>query len=152
MGLLRGEKFFFNYFRKWLAPLGINHRRMVLPGVRSDEEFKEILQRERARTDRSGRPFSMVVLCPPLDGARSRRIIRVLSRRLRCTDQAGWFCGGLALLLPETSPQGAWKLVEDLRKLLGRSFQEIPFDVFAYPVEGIGVKDERVEGRGRQLA
>lgn len=87
-------------------------------GLCSPRDMKRMLQREQARTDRTGDPFSLVVFSirhPRRDAATLRRLVRIIRRRIRLTDEAGWFdAGSIGVVLPSTPAQGAWTLADDV--------------------------------------
>src|SRR4051794_8303623 len=66
-----------------------------------------LLARERARTDRTGDPLSMVTFTPRTAAAREETVAlltQLLPTRLRCTDDAGWLDDErIAALLPGTA-------------------------------------------------
>jgi hypothetical protein len=67
--------------------------RAVFRGLQSPEQFQAVLKRERARSDRSGDPFSLLSLgVKDWESGRTTlvRLARLLRRRLRATDEAGW--------------------------------------------------------------
>ena len=111
----------------------------VLNGLCSVEEFCAILKRERGRSDRTGERFSLVVF--DVDGTdtdlnAARRLIEVLTQRLRSTDELGWFdtrCVGA--VLPNTSAESARRLASDIsyESPVGKPIPA--FEVYAYPSE-----------------
>jgi lipopolysaccharide/colanic/teichoic acid biosynthesis glycosyltransferase len=81
-------------------------------------QFRRMLSRERARSDRTGQGFSLVIFAPrdprSVDGT-LRRLAIVLQRRLRTSDEAGWVDGErLGAFLPCTPAAGAWKVADDV--------------------------------------
>jgi lipopolysaccharide/colanic/teichoic acid biosynthesis glycosyltransferase len=85
-------------------------------GVRSREDFRKALERERAVSDRTEHEFSLLVFDGELvrDPAALRGFARILTRRIRQIDEIGWFDQRLAVLLPFTSAGGANTLAEEL--------------------------------------
>lgn len=86
------------------------------------EQLNRILERERTRADRTGRPLCMVLLGQ--DGKANRRkdtdiIIQVMEKRGRITDVIGRFdrTTGFAVL-PDTPVQGGRRYAEIVRKRL----------------------------------
>ncbi len=112
-------------------------RRPGLRTVESVEQFRAALYRESARTDRSGREFSLILIRPnPVtqSGSRSWRMVRKVLRRARDTDRIGWFADGLlGVILPDTSAEGSARLVHDLRIMLATPTQPPQFQTFVYP-------------------
>src|SRR5262245_8711826 len=86
----------------------------------SVRQFQRLLARERARSDRSGDRFCLLVFLPTESVNENKfhsRLARLLHRRLRSTDEAGWLdVKRIAVILPGTSPRGAWKLADDVCK------------------------------------
>ncbi|MCA9187545.1 MAG: sugar transferase [Pirellulaceae bacterium] len=103
-------------------------------GMLSVEEFEKLLLRERLRTDRTHRSFSVVLMDVISDRCQGLvQIAAVGRRRLRLTDDVGMMPGGRpALLLPETDEKGAWKVANDMRDLL-RDRVDFTCDVYVYP-------------------
>ena len=99
--------------------------------------FDVLINRERARADRSGSEFSLVVY-PLEEGGKSRRPLRTLEgalrRRVRSIDEIGWFQEGVvAVLLPATGLKGAQRFAESFAHSLNGRGQVLPFSVFSYP-------------------
>ena len=107
-------------------------------GIYSVVEFKRLLQRERARADRSGLGFSMLVfdLFAPGgngNGDLSEELMRLLTGRVRLSDIVGWFDKNeLGALLYDTPPEGAYKLGENILQNLSTA---LPYRVYTYPCE-----------------
>ncbi|MBA7715616.1 hypothetical protein ES703_124669 [subsurface metagenome] len=99
------------------------------------EAFREILERERARVDRHGGEFSLVVFdVGKTDGGPTRPLARVLTNRTRSNDQVGWLDGRcMGVLLPNTSAEGARKFAEDVCKAIATYASPPVFRVFTYP-------------------
>ncbi|MBN1837675.1 MAG: sugar transferase, partial [Spirochaetales bacterium] len=101
------------------------------------QDFDMLIRRERARADRSGSEFSLVVY--PLEhGPRPQRILRTLEealrRRVRSIDEIGWFQEGvLGVLLPTTGPEGAQTFAESFAHGLNGSGESLRWQVFTYP-------------------
>jgi len=95
-----------------------------------------IIQRERARSDRTGDGFSLLVITaadgrpgkPALAG-----IARYLSSRLRLTDELGWLDDlRLCAVLSTTLPSGAWKVAESVQNECPDASGAL-FKVYYYP-------------------
>jgi lipopolysaccharide/colanic/teichoic acid biosynthesis glycosyltransferase len=99
--------------------------------------FRQILDHERARTDRSGQPFTVVVIqgrdaSNPKGALES--VAEFLATRLRNIDEFGWMPGGrLAALLPYTSVEGAWKVADDIVSSGDPDSAPPLCEVFEYP-------------------
>lgn len=89
-----------------------------LPLFQPADQFRHVLERERARADRTGDHLSLLTLAPrsPKDAPATLAFLaRILRTRLRATDEAGWLNDRLiGVVLPSTAAQGAWKLADDL--------------------------------------
>jgi hypothetical protein len=120
-----------------------------MEGLMSEEELKRELTRERARSDRSGRPFSLMLIdiMMPHEQPEYERAVRllttVLNRRLRMHDGKGWYRGRIAVILPDVTTEtvgAVWKAIEvgfvaeahaDLPKRL--PLPDLRYEVFSYP-------------------
>lgn len=108
-------------------------------GLYSRDKMARLLDRERARADRTLVGFSLLVLGP--DGAADGHAAlvcaaRLLRRRLRSTDEAGWLeRGRLGAVLPATPPEGARKVGEDLCAMAARSGNRLSFKTYYYPTD-----------------
>ena len=122
--------------------LSSQHQRQdTLYAIYDVDDFYEILERERARADRSNQRLSLVVFdlgLPEVDDDIARHLVSVLVSRLRISDEIGWFdrqCIGI--ILPYTSAEGAWKLAEEVCKGFkgnGRTLSSF-CSVYTYPLE-----------------
>ena len=111
-------------------------------GICSEEHFQRILRRERARSDRYGSPFSMLVFdlcyCAPIASDRAR-FIQKLVERIRPTDEIGWFRpGDIGIILPNTLPSGALKLSEDICSIILNHHPKPMIEIYTYPRETSG--------------
>src|SRR5689334_15329032 len=98
----------FTKIRRWLAP----------PPSPDDlypaALMRRILERERARADRTRIPLSVITF--RMDGQNSEPGIaaslgKILRSRLRTLDETGWLDEvRICAVLPATPPQGAWKV------------------------------------------
>jgi lipopolysaccharide/colanic/teichoic acid biosynthesis glycosyltransferase len=104
----------------------------------SVRQFRQVLARERARSDRSGDRFCLLSFSPR-DDATARdlhlQLPAILQRRLRATDEVGWLdVNCIGVMLPGTPPRGAWKLAEDVCQTLAPS-PAPTCRVYCYPSE-----------------
>lgn len=103
-----------------------------LTGLLNHSAIKEQLAREFARAERLGDPLCLAMI--DLDHFKKvndthghpggdrviRTLARLLQQRLRKTDLIGRYGGEeFAVILPHTTPQGAFQVLEDLRKSFG---------------------------------
>ena len=82
----------------------------------NDEEFRFATECERMRVDRNGSVLSLLLVRLHQPFAEDPRFFAsVLERRLRVTDTPGHLEDGrVAILLPDTSAKGAWKVAADI--------------------------------------
>src|SRR5439155_7177121 len=87
-------------------------------GLHSPADVQRILDRERARADRTGDPLAAVTFAPPSaeNGDDTlAAVAKALPERIRLTDEAGWLDDRqVCALLPCTGHEGARKLAEDV--------------------------------------
>lgn len=107
--------------------------------IYSPQQFEALLQRERARADRSGTEFSLIIFS--VNGlqdkdSRLRRFQRAMRSRIRAVDDLGWFQEHLlGLLLPFTDFKGASSFAGNLEARLGGKGKLFPYSVFSYPTK-----------------
>jgi lipopolysaccharide/colanic/teichoic acid biosynthesis glycosyltransferase len=93
-----------------------SHRALAACGLHSVKQFRDILARERARADRCDDQFALLHL--GVEDARRDlstllQAARILRRRLRISDEAGWLDSRtIGVLLPGTPGSGAWTAAE----------------------------------------
>ena len=106
-------------------------------GVHSVEQFRMILERERARADRNEHQFSIVVfdaVGTEANSAEAQYLVHVLRKRIRFTDQLGWFDNRrIAILLPETPAEGARTLAADVCQIPTASISPPKYTIHTYP-------------------
>jgi lipopolysaccharide/colanic/teichoic acid biosynthesis glycosyltransferase len=119
------------------------------------EVFQTLLERERMRVDRNGSLFSLVVIrCADGGTPKSNeRLAGILRRRIRSTDQAGWFdARRIGLLLPDTPAAGAAKLAADLSNFYGPDEAAPLFDIYTHPLDEFAQAEAAEEAAKRKLA
>jgi hypothetical protein len=87
----------------------------------SPEQMNQAMARESARVDRRGAGVLSLVLFR-IPGTRSKqattwavRLARTIIKRIRVTDDLGWFDEDhIGMLLPDTTPGGAWQLAQEV--------------------------------------
>jgi lipopolysaccharide/colanic/teichoic acid biosynthesis glycosyltransferase len=110
-------------------------------GIYSIEQLRTALLREQARAERNGHQIALALL--PANGhngdaRRTSRLLEVLKDRLRLTDEAGWFSPSqIGVLMPYTSCEGAWHMIEDLCALLNGDLVKADCSVYIYPYDWI---------------
>ncbi len=99
--------------------------------------FKEVVRRERNRSDRHGNLFSIIAfeaLDPNDLEILEEDLIPYLTGRIRSTDSIGWIdVRMLGVLLTDTSPQGAQKFIQHLIDEEKLRKTSINIYMFAYP-------------------
>ena len=128
--------FIVNFFKK-LKIISRKNQVQDLIIINSAEDFQVILKRERARADRSNKKFSLVVFefgSLDVDSSFAQFLIKFLSSRVRLSDVVGWFDDNrIGILLPDTSPEGAWKLAEEIKKKIALTISSPVCTVYMYP-------------------
>ena len=117
-----------------------------IKGLPSVEQFHAILERERARSDRTGDSFSLVVFetrDKDHDPDAVHLLVDVLSGRLRLTDEAGWFNGhDIGVALPNTPAGSAKKLADDICRTISRNHSPPGYTIYTYPSNWLSGSEE----------
>lgn len=128
------------------------------PRLLSEDQFSQYLLRERARTDRTGDPFLLVVLdtsrpVGDLEPRLMESLAEAVLERTRLSDVKGWLEGRVALLLPETHHGHVSVVVRSIEELfikrvvscglVGRPVPTLSYQVYVYPNTGCHVEDGR---------
>lgn len=114
--------------------------------VLSPQAFQIVLNAERARSDRSGWPFTLVVmkvLGQEAGDDASATLMEVLQERTRQIDYKGWYKGDVAVILPYTHTESATELLKDIEERFAKrvrknaeaigALPELEFTVYCYP-------------------
>jgi len=111
-------------------------KKQTVSGIGDDLQF--LLRRERARADRTGQHFSQVVFdCARINAQAFYDAVQTICRRVRCTDEVRWFEDfKIAIVLPDTPSEGAWKLCEDVLDLLEVPADQLSISAYSYPNRG----------------
>jgi hypothetical protein len=107
-----------------------------LKNLHSRSDIDVILQRECARCERNGQEFSLVIIAAADTGARRHlhRLGRLLCKRLRATDEIGWFDPTrLCAVLPDTTAAGARLFVRQFTLVSNHRALSPICQVFSYP-------------------
>src|SRR5579871_166658 len=87
-------------------------------GLLSVRQLRQVLARERSRSDRSGDRFCLLAFSPTSQASTDvlhARLAEVLRARVRTTDETGWLDPvRIGVVMPATPPRGAWRLAEDV--------------------------------------
>src|SRR6516165_10129242 len=101
------------------------------------ERTRKILERERARADRTGDPLSVIVFAARRDQddqATAACLAQVLAQRLRSMDETGWFDKRkVCAILPATSAAAAQKVADDICRLFRVDTPLPECTVYVYP-------------------
>jgi lipopolysaccharide/colanic/teichoic acid biosynthesis glycosyltransferase len=111
-----------------------------LKGTLNRRQFRQLIQYERARADRTGSRFTLITIRLDLEmitPTKYRRFLATLFSHLRDTDQAGWQSDGqLGILLPDTTISGAQQFIRNVHNSMS-GFKIIrSFGVSMYPRVG----------------
>lgn len=132
--------------KQWMIRLRRRPHRLDERTLLSSHELRRLLARERARTDRTGRPFSLLVFRPREAADRDdvfRRLQRLLEQRLRLTDEMGLLeVDRLCVVLPETPARGAWKVADDILAAYPTSLSPPYCEVYTYPSDWVERSEE----------
>ena len=103
----------------------------------SEPDFRFAADCERMRVDRNGSVLSLLLLRLPAhkkSASDVRLLARILEGRLRTTDTPGRLDDGrIAVLLPDTPAEGAWKVAEDVSDVFPPGPDRPECDVLVYP-------------------
>jgi lipopolysaccharide/colanic/teichoic acid biosynthesis glycosyltransferase len=111
----------------------VDHSDLVV----SAAEFRRVVLRERARSDRNSSSLSLVLL----DAGGDRRLEDALdswaltiARRVRCTDAVGWHdARTIGIVLTDTDHEGALMVVRHLRAALPQEATRAHWRVLVHP-------------------
>lgn len=124
--------------KHWLKPLAglLATRPTKIRGLYTSDQMRTVLDRERARSDRTGLIFSLLIYS--LSGAdreaRLRSLVRILRRRLRSTDEVGWLDDDrLAVVLLDAPYEGACKVANDVAGAWPRGLSDLACEICTYP-------------------
>ena len=103
-----------------------------------DEDFRFAADCERMRVDRNGSVLSLLLVKLNRKSPDAVALFsRVLEGRLRVTDTPGLLKDGrVAVLLPDTAAEGAWKVAEDVSEVYPPGPGRPECDVLVYPNHG----------------
>ncbi len=116
------------------------HRTPACDFLLGDEDIRFAADCERMRVDRNGSVLSLLLvrlheqLPEDVDF-----FARVLEGRLRVTDTPGLLNDGrIAILLPDTAAEGAWKVAADISEVFPPGPSRPECEVLVYPNQGVG--------------
>jgi lipopolysaccharide/colanic/teichoic acid biosynthesis glycosyltransferase len=103
----------------------------------NEEEFRFAAECERMRVDRNGSILSLLLIRLSDKHSTAKDVgflARVLEGRLRTTDTPGLLGDGrVAVLLPDTPAEGAWKVATDISEIYPPGPERPECDVLVYP-------------------
>jgi lipopolysaccharide/colanic/teichoic acid biosynthesis glycosyltransferase len=130
---------FLTRLRKLFAAPWSHPKHAVANSLLQVERLQRVLDCERARTERNGRTFSLVVLTLADEDWRNGgvpRLASILDRRLRITDSAGHLPDGcIGVVLPDTPRDGAWTVAGDVHEQYATDGHSLSCEVYTYPEE-----------------
>ena len=123
--------------------------------IHCPRRFRQIMERERSRADRTGEGFWLIVFTVPRGEAPREMMTELaerLNRRLRLVDEVGWMDQRhLAALLPTTSSAGVNKIGEELLSTVPTMDPLPEYKHYYYPTDGkIGEKSADHEWTDRR--
>ena len=103
----------------------------------SRKQFNELLKQERLRSDRSNHIFTLLLFNIGIQKKNTpliRNLSEILASRVRFSDDVGFFDDQkIAVLLPDTSTQGARMLADKLSKEIGIYVPSLQYEMYTYP-------------------
>lgn len=128
-------------FGKLIHPFGRRSPSPPQDDLLGREEIDRIIQRERARSDRTGDVFSFAVFTvgkTESDLQTLCHVARILKTRLRLTDDAGRMDERrIGMVLPITPSSGAWTVIDDVCVCIPAGFPLPDCSVFCYPSDSM---------------
>ena len=110
----------------------------------SPEQLDHAMIRESTRVDRKSSGSLALVLFrlpDPKDMKYAVRLARTILKRIRVTDDVGWFDGEhLGLLLPDTLTIGAWRLAQEVCECIAQRGARPLCTMYTYPADGAEVE------------
>ncbi len=121
--------------------------------IHSPASFLMILEQERARAERIGHMFSLVLFgCNHGEGtdpALLERLGTALVEKVRMSDEVGWFEEGKSIgaLLPGTTAEGASQFIGIIREKIGEVESNLESTIYVYPnsLDSFGSSKDVVE-------
>jgi len=128
-------------FWGYINPFRLIRGGPAIGGIHPLERFREILDRERARTDRTGARFCLVVF--KLAGRKRDtyhtlyHITKLVMSRVRASDEVGWFDKtAIGAILVGAGNDGAERFVSAILGSLPKDLATPTVEVYVYPVPG----------------
>ena len=110
----------------------------TMNGIHSSGAFRDILDREVSRAERTGQIFSLVVFGIEkgngTDAASLERLGHALGQKVRRCDEVGWYDGDrIGTILPGTSAEGAWQFAEIVKERIKDEAPRMTCAIYSYP-------------------
>jgi lipopolysaccharide/colanic/teichoic acid biosynthesis glycosyltransferase len=122
----------------------------TLGSIHSSDLFRFILERERARAERTGHIFSLVLFGfnhgKGTDATLMEQLGTVLVNKVRMSDEVGWYEEGKSMgaILPGTTTEGASQFIKIIRKNIGEVEFSLESTIYTYP-NSLNNSDRRKE-------
>ena len=104
--------------------------------IHPEEEFRRIIDRERARADRTDHQFSLIVFDLGFTNGNQNKnglLLQKIISRMRRIDEIGWYDPRrIGIILPYTAERGAQRFAESLCQLSDPSLANCIFNVYTY--------------------
>jgi lipopolysaccharide/colanic/teichoic acid biosynthesis glycosyltransferase len=117
--------------------------------IYSSEEFRKIIKRARARSDRTGNTFSVAVFDMAnnnMDKFSLDDLVNCAKERVRSTDVIGWFNAlSVGIFLYNLPPHQAWQVADDICRKVGVKTAASFCRIFAYPCRYSSSKENSLE-------
>jgi len=101
------------------------------------DQIRRVLERERARADRTGKTLALLVFLPRNQETVMETLVslvKILKDRLRFTDDFGWLDQQqIAVILPQTQAEGAWRVADDVCRAFPDNLPPPLCTVYTYP-------------------
>lgn len=120
------------------------------------EQLNAAMGRESARVDRKAEGELSLVLFR-VAGSKNKkfsaiRLAHTILKRLRVTDDVGWFDENhVGLLLPETTVAGAWHVAQMICDAVGKHGERPLITMYTYPAASQGAKGSETVLRSNEL-
>lgn len=122
-------------------------KKMARLGILEISIFVDIIRKERARSDRSGDVFTLVVFPVCFRGQKAvdpDYLVRKIKKSLRFLDTLGWLDEEhVAVLMPETPYEGGERFID---RVLGEEKGSIASEIYTYPAKWIPYSNVALEG------
>ena len=130
-------------------------KRNVAGAIYSEEEFRRIIDNERARADRTDHQFSLIVFDLGFTNGNQNKnglLLQKIFSRIRRIDEIGWYDRRrIGIILPYTSERGAQRFAESLCELMDPSMAECVFNLYTYGSDRTITNELNQEKIGRDI-